>query len=100
VVNLIQARHFGFYSIHAIKVVYMLREFHRLAFAIGTLPSHAEQGEERFMVEWLEDDSVWYDLLVFSKPRHLLAKTAYPVSRYLQKKFARDSMNAMQDLQG
>jgi uncharacterized protein (UPF0548 family) len=32
-------------------------------------------GEERFTVEWrCQDDSLWYDLLAFSLPRHPLAR--------------------------
>ncbi|MDP6468693.1 MAG: DUF1990 domain-containing protein, partial [Pirellulaceae bacterium] len=47
----------------------------RFGFAVGTLTDHAECGEERFLVEWhRRDDSVWYDLLAFSRPRHLLAR--------------------------
>jgi uncharacterized protein (UPF0548 family) len=95
-VNALLAKHFGFYSVQVIKVVYILREPKRVAFAIGTLPSHAEQGEERFMVEILEDGNVYYDILAFSKPRHVLAKLGYPLSRYLQKTFAKDSLKAMQ----
>lgn len=38
----------------------------RFGFAYGTLPSHAEIGEERFMVE-LRDGAVWYDILAFSQ---------------------------------
>ena len=55
-----------------------------------------ESGEERFTVEWRdEDDSVWYDLFAFSIPRHPLAKLAPPLSRRLQRRFARDSLHAM-----
>ena len=50
------------------------------------------------MIEMLEDRSVWYDILAFSKPRHVLAKLGYPLSRYLQRKFARDSLKIMQAL--
>jgi alpha-ketoglutarate-dependent taurine dioxygenase len=48
----------------------------RFAFAYGTLAEHAESGEERFQVEWREDDSVWYDILAFSRPNQLFSRTA------------------------
>jgi uncharacterized protein (UPF0548 family) len=55
-----------------------------------------ESGEERFTIEWRrEDDSVWYDLLAFSRPRHRLARSGAPLSRRLQRRFARDSLHAM-----
>jgi uncharacterized protein (UPF0548 family) len=66
-------------------------------FAYGTLPGHVEKGEERFLVEWdPQDGGVFYDLLAFSKPRHLMARLGWPVSRHIQKRFARDSAAAMQ----
>jgi uncharacterized protein (UPF0548 family) len=76
--------------------VYVIEEEHRFGFAYGTLLDHAEQGEERFSVEWeRESDSVFYDILAFSKPRQWQARIARPVSRMLQKRFARDSLLAM-----
>ena len=68
----------------------------RYGFAYGTLADHSECGEERFTVGWHRiDDSVWYDLLAFSRPNHWLARAGYPVSRHLQKRFAEDSKKAM-----
>jgi uncharacterized protein (UPF0548 family) len=91
----VEVNHFGFYSLSSLRIVYIVDEPKRFAFAIGTLPGHVEKGEERFMVEWLEDDSVHYDLLAFSKPQHPLVYLGYPVARQLQKRFAKDSKKAM-----
>lgn len=90
-------RHLGFWSLNASRIVYVIEEPERFGFAYGTLPGHVEQGEERFSVEYHpEDNSVWYDLLAFSRPRHILARLGYPISRQLQKRFARDSLKAME----
>jgi uncharacterized protein (UPF0548 family) len=71
-------------------------EIEKYGFAYGTLPAHVERGEERFSVEYHHgQDEVWYDLYAFSKPNHPLAKAVYPVSRLLQKRFARESKRAM-----
>jgi len=68
----------------------------KFGFAYGTLPNHAERGEERFSVEFHQADQyVWYDLYAFSQP-NTLARLAYPFTRSLQKRFARDSQSAMQ----
>ena len=92
-------RHFGFWSLNACRIVYLLEErgaLRRYGFAYGTLAGHAEVGEERFSVEWNRDDgSVWYDLYAFSRPGHLLARAAYPLSRALQRRFAKGSKAAM-----
>ena len=89
----------GIWVLNACRVVYVLEEtepFTRFAFAYGTLPGHAECGEERFQVEWHpDDDSVWYDLYAFSRPNTLLSKIALPYVRSKQKQFARESLKAM-----
>lgn len=91
--------HFGFWSLNACRIVYVIDEYgttERYGFAYGTLPNHSEFGEERFTVEYdTENHSVWYDIFALSRPG-LLARLGYPLSRSLQKRFARDSMEAIQ----
>jgi uncharacterized protein (UPF0548 family) len=99
----VKARAFGTWSLSACRVVYTINEARRFGFAYGTLPDHVEKGEERFLVEWLPDDSVWYDILAFSRPRHPLVRFSSLLARMLQKRFARDSLNRMKlaaDLRG
>jgi uncharacterized protein (UPF0548 family) len=93
-----QARAVGLWWLNACRIVYVVDErepVRRFGFAYGTLPAHVEQGEERFSVEWLADDSVWYDLRAFSRPRHWAVKLAKPLARRLQRRFVRDSQRAM-----
>ena len=92
------AKLFALWSLNACRIVYVIDEdapVKRFGFAYGTLRDHAERGEERFTIEWQgNDDSVWYDILAFSQP-NLPARLGYPLTRRLQKKFARDSLAAM-----
>jgi uncharacterized protein (UPF0548 family) len=88
----VKARAFGTWSLNACRVVYVIDEPRRFGFAYGTLPDHVERGEERFLIEWLDDDSVWYDILAFSRPQHPLVKLSSPLARRLQKRFARESL--------
>jgi uncharacterized protein (UPF0548 family) len=92
----ILVRAFSLWWLNAARIVYSIDERDRFGFAYGTLPNHVECGEERFLVERRPDGSVAYDLLALSRPRHPFAKIAYPQTRRLQKRFARDSMLAMQ----
>jgi uncharacterized protein (UPF0548 family) len=91
--------HFGFYSLNACRIVYVVNEegpVARYGFAYGTLAEHAERGEERFTVEWnRSEDKVWYDILAFSRPQKALAKMGYTLSRMLQRRFAQASKAAM-----
>jgi uncharacterized protein (UPF0548 family) len=92
-------RHYGFWSLNPARIAYLVEEtgnVERFGFGYGTLPGHAERGEERFGVEWnREDGSVYYDVFAFSRPKHPLALLSYPFARLLQKRFARDSKKAM-----
>jgi uncharacterized protein (UPF0548 family) len=92
------------WSLNACRIVYVVDEdtdVRRFGFAYGTLADHMETGEERFTVEWRRaDDSVWYGILAFSRPRHPLARLGDPLSRKLQKRFALDSLEAMRRATG
>lgn len=93
------ARHAGLWSLNSARIVYLVEEgggVERFGFAYGTLPGHAERGEERFLVEYdLGSGAVFYDVFAFSRPNHLLAWLGYPFARLLQRRFARDSKEAM-----
>ena len=88
------------WTLNACRIVYVVDEPRRFGFAYGTLPDHVESGEERFTIEWQDDDTVWYDILAFSRPNHFLARLGYPLVRKLQKRFAKDSAAAMQRAAG
>ena len=93
------ARASGVWAMNASRIAYVVDEagpITRFGFAYGTLPDHVETGEERFLIEWdRADNRVYYDILAFSRPRHVLARLGYPMVRRMQKKFGRDSVAAM-----
>jgi uncharacterized protein (UPF0548 family) len=94
-------KHFGFWSLNCCKIVYVIDEdgpIRRFGFAYGTLCEHAEQGEERFMVEWRRaSDLVDYEIISFSRPGNIAVKIGYPLARRLQNRFVRYSLAAMLD---
>ena len=88
----------GVWYLNACRIVYLIDEetsSRRFGFAYGTIEGHVEHGEERFTVEWREDDSVWYEIVAFSRPAHWLMILGYPLLRRLQKRFAADSLQAI-----
>ncbi len=92
------AKVMGMHWLNGCRIVYTLDGSgpdRRYGFAYGTLPDHAECGEERFSIEWLDDDTVWYDLKAFSRPRHWLARLFKPVARWYQRRFVRESLKKM-----
>jgi uncharacterized protein (UPF0548 family) len=100
-------RHLGFWSANPCRIVYTLDEAagapagedrlcQRYGFALGTLDGHAETGEERFEVcRDTRTDVVSYRVVAFSRPRVLLARLGTPVARMLQRRFGRESRQAM-----
>ena len=68
------------------RVVYLIDEPNRQGFAYGTLPGHPESGEEAFVVERADDDSVSLKITVFSKPVSTLNRLAGPIGRLAQRK--------------
>lgn len=93
------ARVVGLWWLNACRIIRVIDEIgpiHRFGFAYGTLPKHAGTGEERFLIEWDQsDNSVWYDILAFSRPNHVLTRLGYPLVRRTQKRFGMESSAAM-----
>ena len=92
-------RAFGCWWWNACRILYTLDEnaagIHRFGFAYGTLPSHVEQGEERFLLEWDSTSRrIRFEILAFSRPRHWATRIGYPLVRRKQKRFGRESAAA------
>jgi uncharacterized protein (UPF0548 family) len=88
----------GLWWLNLCRVLYEIDEtkpMKRFGFGYGTLFSHVERGEERFMVEQDAEGNIWYDLTAFSRPRDPFARLLYPLTRRVQLKFGADSMQAM-----
>jgi uncharacterized protein (UPF0548 family) len=92
-------RHLGFWSLNGCRVVYGVGDRQTgssFGFAYGTLTNHAELGEEIFEVILApESGEVIYRIQAVSKPRAALARIGYPLARYFQERFRRDSTSAL-----
>jgi uncharacterized protein (UPF0548 family) len=85
-----------FWTFNACRILEVFDEpGRRLGFAYGTLDEHAEQGEERFMVELDSAGRVWFDLLAISRPHRWYVRIANPVARLLQRRFRRGAAAVM-----
>lgn len=91
----IVARTLGLWAVGACRIVFVVDEPRRFGFAYGTL-AHVERGEERFLIEWREDDTVWYSILAFSRPGSWLTWVGYTYARHCQQCFGQGSVAAMQ----
>ena len=67
------------------RVVYVVDEPDRRGFAYGTLPGHAESGEERFVVRYdPATDEVCAEVEVFSRHATWWSKLGSPVTSVIQ----------------
>ena len=91
------ASQMGIWWLNACRIIKVIDDdtTKRFGFAYGTLPGHVESGEEQFLIEMDQAGSVWYDILAFSRPRHILARIGYLYIRRIQKRFAKHSAAAM-----
>jgi len=68
-----------------VRVVYVVDEPTEAGFAYGTLEGHPLRGEEAFMIEHRDDNSVWISVRSFSRPSSLKWMLLSPVLRILQR---------------
>lgn len=79
------------------RVVDVIDEPRRFAFAYGTLSGHPERGEESFTAEHLADDRVTFTIRVHAGPGTLASKAAAPLVRWLQAEALRGYLRAVAD---
>jgi len=90
-------KHLGFWSLNGCRVAYhATTNDNAFGYAYGTLPNHAESGEELFEV-FIDPrtDDVIYRIRATSSPQAFLAWLGQPIVRLLQARFRRDSADAM-----
>ena len=92
-------RHLGFWSLNGCRVLYSVGGdggVTRFGYAYGTLPNHAESGEELFEV-FIDPktNDVIYRIRATSWPQATLARIGQPIVRALQNRFRSDSAAAM-----
>lgn len=85
----------GLWWLNCSRIIYTVNEAHRFGFAYGTLHHHAESGEELFQVKMYENGEVYYEIQAFSRPRHWMARLGFPLARYYQRQFVKDSLKNM-----
>lgn len=75
----------------ACRIVETVDTERQFGFAYGTL-SHVVHGEESFVVERRDDDSVWFTINVYSTPQRPYARLLAPYLRARQSRFRREAI--------
>ena len=54
-----------------LRVIFAIEEPRRVGFALGTVGGSVVSGEESFMLEWYDNDEVWFTVRAFDAPVRL-----------------------------
>jgi uncharacterized protein (UPF0548 family) len=81
----------------ACRIVRVVDEPDRYGFAYGTLPSHPEEGEERFVVTRAHDGSVRFEVVAFSRAHDLLTRLGGPIPRAIQARATQQYLDGVRD---
>lgn len=90
----------GGYVTAAARIVYVVDEPNRYGFAYGTLSHHPVAGEEAFLVEQDDRGTVSFEIEVFSRPRHPLARLGRLIARLVQTRISRRYLKGMLEATG
>ena len=95
----VEAFTMGLWTLNLSRIVEIVDKSNCFGFAYSTTEGHVEEGEERFLLEFdPASGHVKYTLEAISRPRHILARVGYPVTRSFQHRFARDSHRWMRQV--
>lgn len=88
----IEAHTLGLWSLSFCRITETVNTPYLFGFIYATTRMHVEEGRERFLL-MLDPatGAVTYSIEALSRPRHPLAKLAYPLTRLMQLRFAGDS---------
>jgi uncharacterized protein (UPF0548 family) len=86
-----------FWATAPCRVVYVVDEPERFAFAYGTLPGHPEVGEAAFSISRDEEGTVTFLVTSFSRTVDPVARLAAPFTRRLQTRVTRRYLSALRE---
>lgn len=88
----IEAHTIGLWSVSFSRITETISTPHLFGFIYATTRMHVEEGRERFLLMFDPvTEVVTYVIEAISRPRHPLAKFAFPVTRVMQLRFAGES---------
>ena len=64
-----------------LRVIFAIEEPRRVGFALGTVDGSKVSGEESFMIDWNDNDEVWFTVRAFDRPVALLYRMLPALTR-------------------
>lgn len=88
-------RYLGVTFTAPIRIVFVIEEANRVGFGAGTLPGHPLSGEESFIVDHRDDDSVWLTIRILARPATWYFRLAGPLVRRVQRVYIARFLRAL-----
>ncbi|MCC2032245.1 DUF1990 family protein [Microbacterium allomyrinae] len=64
-----------------LRVIFAVEEPRRVGFALGTVSDSVVSGEESFMLDWHDNDEVWFTVRAFDAPQSFLYRLVPALTR-------------------
>jgi len=81
-----------------LRVIFAIEEPRRVGFALGTVSDSVVSGEESFMLEWNDNDEVWFTVRAFDAPAALLYRLLPGLVRRRRRELFRGYLRAISPL--
>lgn len=91
-------RLFGLWWANHCRILYLNDREEEWGFAYGTLTRHVECGEEYFYIRRDTTGKIFYGIQAFSKPNYWFVWLGYPLARFFQRRFVKQSLAIMQNI--
>lgn len=81
-----------------LRVIYVIEEPRRVGFALGTVDGSVVSGEEAFVIEWRDNDEVWFTVRAFDRPASWLYRALPPLVRKRRRELFQRYLRAISPL--
>jgi len=94
----VEVRTLGFWTVNLSRILETVDSETQFGFLYSTTNQHVEEGEETFILRRNPQTAeVSNELEAVSRPRHFLDRLGFPMARFFQHRFARDSHRRMRE---
>lgn len=81
-----------------LRVISVVEEPRRVGFALGTVGGSVVSGEESFLIDWRDNDEVWFTVRAFDRPVALVYRMLPPLLRRRRRELFQGYLRAISPL--
>lgn len=81
-----------------LRVIFVTEEPRRVGYALGTVGESVVSGEESFVIEWYDNDEVWFTVRAFDRPVAALYRLFPPLLKRRRRELFRGYLRAISPL--